>query len=126
MPRWSIPERLPAAGNPPFRRKQPAPIEAMRGEMNLSIAPRRGDLAPNVFRGDMTFRNSDAGILRFPFPLDTDRFEMKGVGIAPQDRTGPTEAYRSLFDIDEHYLDEVAERAFVLDRDRTHKHVMLL
>lgn len=96
----------------------------MRGELNLSIAPRSGDVPPNVFRGDMTFRNSDAGILRFPFPLDTDRFEMKGVGVEPQDRNGPTAAYRSLFDIDEHYLDEVAERAFVLDQDRSRYHVL--
>ncbi|TIU32316.1 MAG: hypothetical protein E5W28_12185, partial [Mesorhizobium sp.] len=89
----------------------------------MSIAPRSGEVPPNVFRGAMTFRNSDAGILRFPFPLDTDRFEMKGVGVEPQDRNGPTAAYRSLFDIDEHYLDEVAERAFVLDQDRSRYHV---
>jgi hypothetical protein len=85
--------------------------------MNLAIAPQTVDLPPNVFRGDMTFRNSDAAILRFPFPFNSDRFEMRGVGIEPQDRRGPTAAYRSLFDIDEHYLDEVAERAFVLDHD---------
>lgn len=91
----------------------------MRSQMNLSVAMPKPEIRPDVFRGNMTFRNSDEAVLRFPFPLPTDSFGMTGVGIEPHDRRGPSAAYHALFDIDDHYLDEVAERAFILESDRS-------
>jgi dimethylamine monooxygenase subunit A len=87
--------------------------------MNISVGLTRLLPMPNVFRGEMTFRKSDAAILRFPFPLSSDGFTMTSVGAEPHDRTGPGPVYQSYFDIDEHYHDEMAERAFVLQSDRS-------
>jgi hypothetical protein len=78
---------------------------------------------PEVFRGNFSFKNSDSTILRFPFPFDSDVYRTS-VNIEPHDRTGDTDAFNALFDIDEHYLDEIAERDYVLRKDPTRCQVM--
>ena len=68
------------------------------------------------FRGDFTTRNSDAAILRFPFPFAEDGY-MYAVNIEPHVQSGPTAAYDAVFDLDEHYLGECEDRAMVLEED---------
>jgi len=75
------------------------------------------DFKPDeTFRDDFTFRNSDAAILRFPFPFAEDRY-MYSVNIEPHLRGGPTAAYDAVFDIDEHYVAECRDRALTLAAD---------
>jgi len=69
-----------------------------------------------AFRGRFTYRNSDAAILRFPFPFHEDRY-MYAVNIEPHVRSGPSEAYVRVFDVDEHYVAECREREIVLAED---------
>lgn len=69
-----------------------------------------------TFRRDFSYRNSDAAILRFPFPFHEDEY-MYSVNIEPHVRGGPTAAYANVFDIDEHYVAECRERALVLEQD---------
>ena len=69
-----------------------------------------------TFRGKFSYANSDTAILRFPFPLDDDRY-MYSVNIEPHVRSGPSPAYHHLFDVDEHYIAECRERDFVLRQD---------
>lgn len=77
---------------------------------------------PAIFKDDETFRedfrygNSDAAILRFPFPFAEDGY-MYSVNIEPHVRGGPTEAFAAAFDADEHYVSECRERALVLQQD---------
>jgi len=78
--------------------------------MNISLKP------AETFRGDFSARNSDAAILRFPFPFPEDVY-MYGVNIEPHVRGGPTAAYDAVFDIDEHYLGECEDRALTLIDD---------
>ena len=70
-----------------------------------------------TFRGSFTARNSDAAILRFPFPFDQDRY-MYAVNIEPHVQSGPTAAYDAVFDLDEHYRGECEDRAMVLEEDK--------
>jgi hypothetical protein len=72
--------------------------------------------ALGVFREPFTFRNSDAAILRFPFPFREDRYRYH-VNLEPHVRGGPSPAYDAVFDVDEHYAAECAERAHVLAAD---------
>ena len=69
-----------------------------------------------TFRGDFTARNSDAAILRFPFPFPEDSY-MYGVNMEPHVRGGPTAAYDAIFDLDEHYIGECEDRALTLVDD---------
>jgi hypothetical protein len=69
-----------------------------------------------TFRGKFSYANSDAAILRFPFPFHEDAY-MYAVNIEPHAGSGPTEAYVHAFDIDEHYVAECRERALVLEQD---------
>jgi hypothetical protein len=69
-----------------------------------------------TFRGDFTARNSPKAILRFPFPFHEDKF-MYTVNMEPHVRGGPTGAYEAIFDLDEHYLGECADRALTLRDD---------
>lgn len=78
--------------------------------MVLSLKP------AETFRENFTARNSDAAILRFPFPFHEDRY-MYAVNLEPHVRGGPTAAYDALFDLDEHYLGECEDRALVLEED---------
>jgi hypothetical protein len=78
--------------------------------MNLIVKP------PETFRGDFSMRNSDAAILRFPFPFPEDSY-MYAVNMEPHIRGGPTAAYDAVFDLDEHYLGDMHDRALVLEED---------
>ncbi|AHE54816.1 heme-dependent oxidative N-demethylase family protein [Sphingomonas sanxanigenens] len=69
-----------------------------------------------TFREDFRYANSEAAILRFPFPFAEDKY-MYSVNIEPHVRGGPTEAFQAAFDIDEHYVAECRERALVLEQD---------
>ena len=69
-----------------------------------------------TFRNDFTYRNSDAGILRFPFPFPEDAY-MYSVNIEPHVPGGATPVYMNPFDVDEHYVAECRERAIVLEQD---------
>lgn len=66
-----------------------------------------------TFRDDYRYGNSDAAILRFPFPFDKDGY-MYGVNIEPHSRTGANSPFSVAFDVDEHYVSECAERATML------------
>jgi hypothetical protein len=74
------------------------------------------DPPPESFRGKFAFKNSDAAILRFPFPFPEDRY-MYSVNMEPHVRSGPSEAYVHVFDVDEHYVAECREREIVLAED---------
>jgi hypothetical protein len=78
--------------------------------MNISLKP------AETFRGDFSARNSDAAILRFPFPFPEDVY-MYAVNIEPHVRGGPTAAYDAVFDHDEHYIGECEDRALTLIDD---------
>lgn len=68
------------------------------------------------FRGDFAYANTDAALLRFPFPFAEDRY-MYSVNMEPHVRGGPTGAFQALLDVDEHYVAECRERTIVLDQD---------
>ncbi len=69
-----------------------------------------------TFRDDFNYRNSDEALLRFPFPFTDDSY-MYSVNMEPHVRGGPTDAFRAVFDVDEHYVAECRERAKVLAQD---------
>ncbi len=69
-----------------------------------------------TFRGDFRYANSDAAILRFPFPFPEDDY-MYSVNIEPHVRGRPGGVFQSVFDVDEHYVSECRERALVLEQD---------
>ena len=85
----------------------------------LDVAPRR----LGVFREPFAFRNSDAAILRFPFPFHADRYSYY-VNLEPHVRGGPTAAFDAVFDVDEHYAAECAERAHILQADQARCQVL--
>lgn len=69
-----------------------------------------------TYRDDFTFRNSPAAIARFPFPFPEDSY-MYSVNLEPANGGAPGSVFEHWFDIDEHYVSEMAERARVLERD---------
>lgn len=69
-----------------------------------------------TFRDDFTFRNSPAGIRRFPFPFDRDDY-MYAVNIEPHVPGRPGSVFEHAFDVDEHYVSEMRDRALVLAED---------
>ena len=69
-----------------------------------------------TFRGDYTFYNSEWAIRRFPFPFHEDSY-MYSVNMEPH-RGGPDgSVYQNRFDVDEHYVSEMKDRAMVLADD---------
>ena len=69
-----------------------------------------------TFRDDYSFKNSDWAIQRFPFPFHEDSY-MYSVNME-QHRGGPAgSVYEKRFDVDEHYLSEMEDRAMVLADD---------
>ena len=67
-----------------------------------------------TFRDDFTYTNSKEAIERFPFPFPEDEYAYS-VNIEPHTLPGPAGSVNEfLFDIDEHYLSEMAERDLVL------------
>jgi hypothetical protein len=81
-------------------------------EENMTIAFKPTE----TFRDDFTYRNSDAGTLRFPFPFAEDSY-MYSINIEPHVAAGPSPAYEHTFDVDEHYIAECRERALVLAQE---------
>lgn len=69
-----------------------------------------------TFRDDFRYSNSDAAILRFPFPFPEDTY-MYSVNMEPHFPGGATDAFNTAFDVDEHYVGECRERALVLAQD---------
>ena len=66
----------------------------------------------STFRDDFSFKNSRASIERFPFPFPADEY-MYSVNLEPHVPTG-TGVLQHQFDIDEHYVSEMRERAAAL------------
>ncbi len=69
-----------------------------------------------TFRQDFTFRNSAAAVRRFPFPFDRDAY-MYAVNLEPHLPGAPGSVFEHAFDVDEHYVAEMRERALVLAED---------
>lgn len=76
----------------------------------------RIEFRDETFRDDFTFRNSPAGIRRFPFPFHEDRY-MYAVNIEPHTPGAVGTAYEHPIDVDEHYVAEMRDRALVLAED---------
>ena len=69
-----------------------------------------------TFRGDYSFHNSEWAIKRFPFPFHQDSY-MYSVNME-QHSGGPAgSVFENRFDVDEHYVAEMEDRAMVLDED---------
>lgn len=69
-----------------------------------------------TFRNDFSFKNSAKAIRRFPFPFSEDSY-MYAVNMEPH-VTGPKgTVFEPMFDVDEHYLSEMHDRALVLNED---------
>ena len=69
-----------------------------------------------TFRGDYSFHNSEWAIKRFPFPFHEDSY-MYAVNME-QHSGGPAgSVFENRFDVDEHYVAEMEDRAMVLDDD---------
>ena len=69
-----------------------------------------------TFRDDYTFKNSPESIKRFPFPFDKDSY-MYAVNLEPHTPVREGSVYYNSFDVDEHYVSEMKDRALVLDED---------
>lgn len=69
-----------------------------------------------TFRDNFTFRNSDWAIKRFPFPFHEDSY-MYSVNLEPHLSKHPGSVFEHTFDVDEHYISEMKDRALVLASD---------
>ncbi|WP_312530898.1 DUF3445 domain-containing protein [Paracoccus sp. (in: a-proteobacteria)] len=69
-----------------------------------------------TFRNDFTYRNSKEAIRRFPFPFPEDDY-MYSVNIEPHVSGRKGSVFEHAFDVDEHYVAEMADRARVLADD---------
>jgi hypothetical protein len=69
-------------------------------------------------------RNSPEAIRRFPFPFAADGY-MYSVNLVPAGQGAPGTFDEHLFDIDEHYLTEAAERRRILDEDHDRRYLTL-
>ena len=69
-----------------------------------------------TFRDDYTFRNSARAIQRFPFPFPEDSY-MYSVNMEPHLPGKPGSVFEHMFDVDEHYVAEMRDRALVLAED---------
>ena len=69
-----------------------------------------------TFRDDYTFRNSPEAIRRFPFPFHEDGY-MYAVNLERHEGGRPGSVYEHRFDVDEHYVSEMRDRALVLAED---------
>ncbi len=69
-----------------------------------------------TFQGDFTFRNSPEAVKRFPFPFPEDSY-MYSVNLEPHKSYRPGSVFERTFDVDEHYVSEMADRAKVLAQD---------
>ncbi len=69
-----------------------------------------------TFRNDFTFRNSPEAVRRFPFPFPEDDY-MYSVNMEPHVAGPKGSVFEHLFDVDEHYVAEMQDRALVLAED---------
>lgn len=69
-----------------------------------------------TFRDDFTFRNSETAVKRFPFPFPEDNY-MYSVNMEPHKSYRPGSVFERTFDVDEHYVSEMRDRARVLAED---------
>ncbi|MCZ4354422.1 DUF3445 domain-containing protein [Roseovarius aestuarii] len=69
-----------------------------------------------TFRDDYSFRNSPWAIKRFPFPFDKDDY-MYSVNMEPHKGGREGSVFQNRFDVDEHYVSEMRDRAKVLSDD---------
>ena len=69
-----------------------------------------------TFRGDFTFHNSPKAVRRFPFPFSEDSY-MYSVNMEPHVPGPKGSVFEHMFDVDEHYLSEMRDRALVLAED---------
>jgi hypothetical protein len=69
-----------------------------------------------TFRNDFSFANSPEAILRFPFPFHEDKY-MYSVNVEPHVSGPPGSVTEFAFDVDEHYVAEMQDRAIVLKED---------
>ncbi|WP_414463126.1 heme-dependent oxidative N-demethylase family protein [Hyphomicrobium sp. DY-1] len=69
-----------------------------------------------TFRDDFTYKNSPSTIRRFPFPFIEDKYRYS-VNIEPHTPGPKGSVYENAFDIDEHYVSEMRDRAMVLQED---------
>lgn len=74
------------------------------------------DFNDETFRGDFTYRNSARAIKRFPFPFPEDSY-MYSVNMEPHVQGAAGSVFEHLFDVDEHYVAEMRDRAQVLADD---------
>ena len=74
------------------------------------------DFKDETFREDFTFFNSPEAIRRFPFPFPEDSY-MYSVNMEPHVPGRPGSVFEKTFDVDEHYVAEMRERARVLAED---------
>lgn len=86
--------------------------------MTFEIKPGAFDdfFKDETFRDDFTFANSLTAIRRFPFPFDRDAY-MYSVNIEPHEAGQTGSVFEHPFDIDEHYVAEMIDRAKVLAED---------
>lgn len=69
-----------------------------------------------TFRDDFTYANSPQHIARFPFPFDRDDY-MYAVNLEPHVPGRVGSVFEHPFDVDEHYVSEMRDRAQVLAQD---------
>ena len=85
--------------------------------MSLDFKPDFGvAFRRETFRDTFTYRNSPKGILRFPFPFDRDDY-MYAVNMEPHVSGRKGSIFEHPFDVDEHYVSEMIDRAAVLAED---------
>ncbi|MBJ2153617.1 DUF3445 domain-containing protein [Paracoccus sp. IB05] len=68
------------------------------------------------FFGDYTYRNTPHAVNRFPFPFPEDDY-MYSVNMEPHVSGRPGSIFEHCFDVDEHYVSEMRDRARVLEQD---------
>lgn len=69
-----------------------------------------------TFRDDYSYHNSPAAIRRFPFPFDKDDY-MYSVNMEPHAGGREGSPFEKRFDVDEHYVAEMHDRAITLAED---------
>lgn len=69
-----------------------------------------------TFFQDFTYKNSPAAVKRFPFPFPEDDY-MYSVNMEPHTSGRPGSVFEHMFDVDEHYVAEMRDRARVLADD---------
>ncbi len=82
----------------------------------MGMAPTSTVFRDETFRDDFTFKNSPETVLRAPFPFDQDEY-MYSVNMELHEAGEKGTAFEKPFDVDEHYVAEMRDRALVLEED---------